>query len=45
VKAGEAGEGWLSGVRRHMEEKTGQREGGPGFGDVDRHGTDVVAPG
>jgi hypothetical protein len=27
AEAGEAGEGWGSGVRRHVEEKMGQREG------------------
>jgi hypothetical protein len=33
VAAGEAGEGWGSGVRRRVEEKMGQREGA-GFSDL-----------
>jgi hypothetical protein len=38
AKAGEAGEGWGSRVRRRVEEKRG-RERGAGFDDMDRHGT------
>jgi hypothetical protein len=40
AEAGEAGEGWGSGVRRCVEGKTEE-----GFGDVDRHGTDAAALG
>jgi hypothetical protein len=40
----EAGEGWGSGVRRHVEEKMG-RERGSGFGDVDQNGADAEATG